>query len=160
MAKLTETRLKNEYEDLQEIAERSPYIEILDTDGRNPPEEYEIKLICKGISKLDSDKNPVYTHEHKLRFLIPAKFPTDRPLLSMITPVWHPNIASNGNIDYGDWGIHSRSPSMKISDLIIRVIEIIRYENVCVISQFNHSATLWYMNHKHLFPLDTGQIIF
>ena len=154
------TRLKNEYKDLQEIAERSPFIEIIDTDGRNPPEKYEIKLICKGVRKLDSANNPVYAMEHKLRIFIPPGFPGERPLISMLTPVWHPNIASNGDVCYGDQGDHGWAPSMKISDIILRLFGMIRYENVSEDSAFNTSAASWSKNHRHLFPLETGQIIF
>ncbi len=160
MANAKITRLRNEYKDLQEIASRSPYIEIVDTDGRNPPEKYEIKLVCKGIRKLDSNGQPIYASEHKLRIFLPPGFPGERPLLSMMTPVWHPNIASSGNVCYGDQGDHGWAASMKISDLIIRLMEMIRYENVCENSAFNASAATWSVNHKHLFPLETGQIIY
>jgi hypothetical protein len=78
----------------------------------------------------------------------------------MVTPVWHPNIATSGDVCYGDLGDHGWASGLKISDLVIRVFEMIRYENMGENSAFNSAAAVWAVNHRYLFPLEKGQILF
>jgi len=134
-------RLQAECDKLRELEERSPYVQILELEG-SPPEKYLLSLKCKGITAVDGKGQPVYSYEHKLGIHLPPEFPRKGPVFQMFTQVWHPNIAINGAVCYGDEGDHGYAPSMTIDDLVIRIIEMIRYENIGLQSAFNLLAAM------------------
>jgi ubiquitin-protein ligase len=79
----------------------------------------------------------------------------------MLTPVWHPNIGhgAGGWVCIGDAGDHGYSPAMGLDDLIVRIVEIIRYENYTPGSAANGLARDWVSHQpKAMFPLETAQI--
>lgn len=151
-------RLQAEYKKLRELEERSPYVQILETEG-HPPEKYALTLKCKGVTAVDGKGLPIYSYDHKLRVYLPPDFPRDRPVFEMVSQVWHPNIALAGAVCYGDEGDHGYSPSMGLDDLVIRIIEMIRYENMGLQSAFNLDAAEWTKKNQALFPLDKRQIV-
>ena len=151
-------RLQAEYEKIRELAERSEFVRILEVEG-NPPEKYLLQLTCNGISGLDGQQMPVYSEDHRLVIYLPPEFPRKGPVFQMMSPVWHPNIAQNGQVCYGDEGDHGYSPSMGLDDLVIRIINMIRYENMGLDSAFNLLAAHWARRNQNLFPLDTSQIV-
>jgi ubiquitin-protein ligase len=150
-------RLQAEYEKIRELSDRSEFVHILETEG-NPPEKYLIQLTCKGISSINGS-SPIYSENHHLGIYLPPEFPRKGPVFQMMTPVWHPNIAQNGAVCYGDDGDHGYSPSMGLDDLVIRIINMIRYENMGLNSAFNVLAAQWASHNQRLFPLDTSQIV-
>jgi ubiquitin-protein ligase len=77
----------------------------------------------------------------------------------MLTDVFHPNIARNGLVCIGDEGDHGYAPSMGLDDLVVRIVEIIRYENMGLNSAFNTVAARWANKHQGLFPLESSQIV-
>ena len=151
-------RLQGDYKRLQELAARSPFVNIEEIEG-TPPNKYQLRLTCKGITHIASDGSPVYSENHKLRIYLPDEYPREAPQFQMFSPVWHPNIAQAGLVCIGDAGDHGYAPSMGLDDLVVRIIEIIRYENIGLNSAFNLFAADWAANHLHLFPLDNRQIL-
>lgn len=152
------TRLQRDYEKLCELEARSPFVDIVETTG-TPPEKYRIRFTCKGITKIDGNGHPVISESHEMRIVLPTKYPGERPLFDFTTPVWHPNVGMGGSVCYGDMGDHGWAPSMGLDDLVVRVINMLRYENMGLNSAFNMNAADWARRHQHLFPLDTSQII-
>jgi len=53
--------------------------------------ELRVKNV-KAIGHLNDRGDPVYSHEHQIRLLIPRGYPYEAPTLVPLTPVWHPNI--------------------------------------------------------------------
>jgi len=151
-------RLQRDYDKLQELAIRSPFVSVQAVEG-HPPEKYIIDLTCKGITQLRAGNSPVYSQYHQLGIHLHDEYPRKGPNLQMLTPVWHPNIASNGLVCYGDEGDHGWAPAMGLDDLIVRVIQIIRYENIGLNSPFNTIAARWAAKHQSLFPLEQAQIV-
>lgn len=145
-------RLRNDYEKLQELAARSPFVTIEKTEGY-PPEKYVVHLTCKGIRELKNGR-PIYSTSHRLHIDLHSSYPRKQPVFQMKTPVLHPNISSGRKVCIGQY-----SPSMGLDDLIVRIIEIIRYENVGLGDPYNSSAASWARKNQHLFPLDTSQIV-
>jgi ubiquitin-protein ligase len=150
-------RLRRDYEKLQELAARSPFISIQETQG-TPPEKYVLHLTCKGITDIRNG-NPVYSESHRLGIHLHQEYPRKGPRFEMLTPIYHPNIARNGQICIGDEGDHGFAPSMPLDDLVIRIINIIRYENIGLNSAFNYKAAQWAHNNQSLFPIDTRRIL-
>lgn len=154
-------RLQSDFNKLQELDSRSPYIKIKSTEGE-PPEKYIVELRCKGISKLDSNNNPVYADTFNLVIQLQHDYPSKAPLFEILaeqTPIYHPNIGAGGLVCIGDAGDHGWSPALSLDDVVIRIIQMIRYENVGFESPFNMFANEWAQKNTHLFPLDTTHII-
>lgn len=149
-------RLKKDYQRMLELAEESSLVSIEKTEG-SPPKKYVLRLFCKGITHLE-DGQPLYSESHLLSIHLHQRYPSWGPLFSMLTPVVHPNIAVNGLICIGDEGDHGYAPSMPLDDLVIRVLQMIRYQNVGLVSAFNVLAAAWARKNQELFPLDTTPI--
>lgn len=149
-------RLQADYARLLELSRRSTFVYLMDTEG-NPPGKYELRLTCKGITHVENDQ-PFFSEDHRLNIYLPPGYPRERPVFQMMTPVWHPNIARNGSVCYGDAGDHGWTPGMELDDLVVRLINMIRYENMGLNSAFNGPAASWAARNKHLFPLDNSQI--
>jgi ubiquitin-protein ligase len=152
-------RLKRDYEKLQELAAQSQFVHISKTRG-DPPDKYRLKLTCKGISKLIANK-PVVAELFYLDVTLTDEYPRKGPILKIRaekTPIFHPNIAQSGWVCYGDTGDHGWSPAMRLDDVIVRVIQMIRYENVGFESAFNLVAAEWARKNLALFPLDQRDI--
>lgn len=152
-------RLRRDHEKILELASRSRFIEIAATEG-NPPEKYVLNLSCKGITKVDSRGGPTYSRSHRLGIHLGDDYPRKTPQFKMLTSVFHPNIAQNGSVCIGDEGDRGYAPSMGLDDLVVRIVEIIRYENVGLNSAYNTIAERWARRqHQGFFPLESSQIV-
>jgi ubiquitin-protein ligase len=151
-------RLNTDYAKIKDLVSRSPFVHIIETHG-TPPEEYTLRLTCKGIKGVDSNDRPEYSEEHVLKINLPPEYPRKAPRFEMQTPVWHPNVARSGAVCIGDAGDHGYSPAMGLDDLVLRIIEIIRYENWNPHSAYNGTAAVWAEKNKRHFPVDTRQIV-
>ena len=145
-------RLHIDFQRMQELERNSPYVKIDQTTG-NPPEIYVLHLTCKGIISLHNNK-PDFSASHKIAVSLDKEYPRCNPHLTMITSVFHPNIYSSGIIDVGAW-----FPYMLLSDVIVQVIRLIRYEYFDTWSPSNRAALIWAVNNRHLFPLEDAQIV-
>jgi len=151
------SRLTRDYEKLQELAARSPFISIRAMEG-TPPEKYVLHLTCKGITQLQNGE-PIYSESHQLGIYLHQDYPRKGPRFEMLTPIYHPNIAQNGQICMGETGDHGFAPSMPLDDLVIRIVNIIRYENIGLNAPFNLLAARWAQEHRALFPVDTRPLL-
>lgn len=154
-------RLQSDYKKLVELANRSPFVEIRETEG-TPPERYLLALRCGGISKLNSENKPVFANLFLLTIQLHHGYPSKAPIFEVVaeqTPIYHPNIGAGGLVCIGDTADHGWSPALSLDDVVIRIIQMIRYENVGFESPLNMFANEWAQKNTHLFPLDTTQII-
>lgn len=151
------TRLRKDYENLLDLEARSSFVAIEQAEG-DPPYEYRILLSCTGIRKLDAEGHPILSERHELHIKLPSTYPRKGPRFRMRTPVFHPNIGQGGSVCIGDEGDHGFAPSMRLDDLVVRIIRIIRYENIGLNSPFNGIARDWARQNTSRFPLDTRQI--
>ena len=151
-------RLHADYEGLKEFAARSGIVSIETVEG-NPPERYVMHLNCIGIERLDKSGKPEFTNSHRLEVQLHDNYPSRKPLINMLSKIYHPNISARGTVCIGDTGDHGYAPSMKLADLVMRIVEMVRYENVGLESPFNVEAKKWAAKNMHLFPLDESQIV-
>ncbi len=150
-------RLRKEHEKLKELSARSPFIKIQSTQG-NPPEKYNLHLTCKGIIRVDNDR-PVIRESHNLEILLPDGYPRERPQFTIRSEMFNPNVWGNGTVCIGDEGDHGYAPAMGLDDLVIRIVQIIRFENIDTGHAANYNAATWAASHMNLFPLDRRQIV-
>lgn len=143
-------RLKSDHEKICELESRSPFVKVIKAVG-NPPTEYTFRLSCKGITNLASGR-PVFSEQHDVRITLPPNYPRVQPVLEMLTPIFHPNF-NGSTICIG----HSYSPSMGLDDLVIVIIQMIRYETLNPASAYNQEAVTW-AKRNHI-PIDKRQIL-
>lgn len=152
-------RLQNDYDKMRALESSSQYVTIEGTDG-NPPDKYVVQLTCRSITSINGSQ-PVYGSFHRMGIDLHTDYPRKGPLVVMLTSVFNPNVFGNGVVCIGDKGDHGWAPSMGLDDLVVRVIETLRYEPETVNpnSPANGIAADWMKRQNgNMFPLETGQI--
>lgn len=145
---IRETRLRNDYQRIRELVNRSDLIRILYTDG-DPPEKYLIQFGCRGVEKLTSTGRPIYRDVHEVSIYLHAEYPLKQPQLKWRTPIFHPNIHSTGAVCIGAWW-----PAKTLDELILTLGEMVQYKNLGPKDPMNSKAASWAIRNKRHFPVD------
>lgn len=145
---IRETRLRNDYQHVRELVNRSELIHILTTDG-NPPEKYVISFSCRGVEKIKPNGEPVYRDHHEVNVYLHAEYPLKQPQLKWLTPIFHPNIHVTGAVCIGAWW-----PAKTLDELLLTLAEMVQYKNFDPKDPMNSKAAAWALRHKNLFPVD------
>jgi ubiquitin-protein ligase len=145
---IRETRLRNDYQRIRDLVNRSELIHILHTDG-DPPEKYLIQFSCRGVEKLAPGGKPGYRDLHEVSIYLHAEYPLKQPQLKWLTPIFHPNIHSTGAVCIGAWW-----PAKTLDELILTLGEMVQYKNLGPKDPMNSKAAAWAMRNKGLFPID------
>ncbi len=145
---IRETRLRNDYQRIRELVNRSDLIRILLTDG-DPPEKYLIQFACRGVEKLTATGRPIYRDVHEVSIYLHAEYPLKQPQLKWRTPIFHPNIHSTGAVCIGAWW-----PAKTLDELILTLGEMVQYKNLGPKDPMNSKAASWAIRNKRHFPVD------
>jgi len=151
-------RLLSDYEKVKLLAQRSPYIHLERVTG-NPPDEYLIRFTCKGIAKLEHEQ-PVWSEDHLVEIRLGPSYPDIAPDRTWKTPIFHPNISTNGNVCVGyEW-----ARSRYLDDFLVFLAQMVRYEGTGLTfltdqTPYRSEAYQWAKNNKHLFPVDKRPLI-
>ena len=146
-------RIRADYRKLKEKCRDNPYISIKRTRG-NPPEFYVIEYHVKGVSITRGDKIEI-RDVHEVGIMLPKYYPRVSPKCRMLTPVFHPNIDELA-ICIGDhW-----SASETLSQLVVRIGEMIAYQSYNIKSPINKRAARWAAQNESRFPIDSSYINF
>jgi len=146
-------RLRTDYQRLQELAARSPFIRILSVQG-SPPMDYTLQFTCRGVERLDNNGNPVYREDHRMRIVLGPQYPLAKPAVQCLTPIFHPNISSSGSVCIGrEWSSGGRY----LDDLVIYLMQMVRYDGEGLTftpDAFNPAAYQWATQNRRLLPVD------
>ena len=143
-------RLFNEYQEISGAFKSHPYIIIKDVFG-NPPERY---LIEYKIAGLVFENDTIHKRDsHIVEIILPAEYPSAEPICRMPSPVFHPNIDLN-KICIADYWAAGES----LIDVIVRIGEIISYQNYNIKSPLNGEAAKWAGQNIHRFPIDAADL--
>ncbi len=145
---IRERRLRNEYQLVRELVNRSELIQVLATEG-DPPEKYLIRFTCIGVEKIDSYGNPVLRDVHEVRVYLHAEYPLKQPQLRWQTPIFHPNIHVTGAVCIGAWWA-----AKTLDELLLTLGEMIQYKNYEPNDPMNSRAASWAKRNRKLFPID------
>ena len=145
---IRDTRLRNDYQRIRELVNRSELIHVLATEG-DPPEKYLIRFSCRGIEKIAANGNPVYRNVHEVTIYLHAEYPLKQPQLKWMTPIFHPNIHSTGAVCIGAWW-----PAKTLDELLLTLGEMVQYKNLGPKDPMNSRAASWALRHKRMFPVD------
>jgi ubiquitin-protein ligase len=118
-------------------------------DGKGEAGEvYRIGYAVRGIEKLAS-KRPVFRDEHAVEIRMTRDYPRLAPACRMLTPIFHPNI-DESSICVGDhWTAGER-----LTDLVIRIGEMIAYQAYNIKSPLNGEAAMWADLNPEQLPTD------
>ncbi|HEY9247153.1 MAG TPA: ubiquitin-conjugating enzyme E2, partial [Candidatus Methanoperedens sp.] len=152
-------RLANDFRQLRSLKSNSPFIDF--QSFGSPPERYIVTLTCKGLEWDEKSKKPLIRESHKFEIYLPWHYPTGKPFIKWITPIFHPNILppeyekNPGFVCIGAW-----APSIRLRDLVVKIAEMIQYKNYeATFDRLNVEAANWTLQNKHLLPIDKREII-
>lgn len=111
-------------------------IRILAAHG-SPPERYEIEFNVNSLVS-GSEKSVKSGDVHRAEIVLTNDYPRVGLKCRMLTPVFHPNI-DDTSICIGDhW-----TAGEKLSDLVVRIAEMLAYQAYNVRSPLNAVAAMW-----------------
>lgn len=145
---IRETRLRNDYERVLDLVNRSEFIHVLRTEG-DPVEKYLIRFTCKGVESVSSSGKPTVREAHEVSVYLHAEYPLKQPQLKWLSPIFHPNIHVTGAVCIGAWW-----PAKTLDELLLSLGEMVQYKNYDPKDPMNSKAAAWAMRHKQLFPID------
>ena len=145
---IRETRLRNDFKQVQDLVNRSELIHVVSTDG-DPIERYLIRYTCKSVEKLDGSGKPVFRESHEVSLYLHAEYPIKQPQLKWQTPIFHPNIHVTGAVCIGQWWA-----GKSLTELLLTIGEMIQFKNYDPKDPMNSKAAAWAMRNKRLFPID------
>jgi len=140
-------RLYNDYKEVTELIGNHPYIEIKDVMG-DPPERYLINYKIKGL--IQNGKEIIEKDSHLCEIILSGDYPRYEPICRLISMVvFHPNIAPNKVCIADHW-----AAGESLADIIIRIGEMICYQNYNIKSPLNGEAAKWAEENIRRFPID------
>ncbi|MCI0490407.1 MAG: DUF4190 domain-containing protein [Blastocatellia bacterium] len=139
-------RLQVEYEQVKRLFAEHAQIHILETIG-DPPERYIIEYRIKGL--VEERDEIRYRDVHRAEIILGRDYPKELPRCKMLTPVFHPNI-DYMTICTQDFG----SAAESVSQLIVRICEMIAYQAYNTKSPRNGDAARWTEEHIDQLPLE------
>lgn len=147
-SEIRDRRLRNDYKAVMDLVNRSDFIQVLSTDG-DPPERYLIRFTCKGVEKVNSHGQPVFSENHEVSLYLHAEYPLKQPQLKWHTPIFHPNIHVTGAVCIGTWWA-----AKNLDELLLSLGEMIQYKNLDPSDPMNSKAAYWARRNRQLFPID------
>jgi ubiquitin-protein ligase/DNA-directed RNA polymerase subunit RPC12/RpoP len=148
-------RLISEAQHMRTTFADCEHIRIAETTG-DPPEVYRIEYRVRGLER--DAKNaavaPAPRESHLVEIQLNADYPRLSPHCRMLTPIFHPNIDET-TICIGDhWTAGER-----LTDLVVRIGEMIAYQAYNVRSPLNGEAAMWADLHAAELPLDSRPLL-
>ncbi len=114
-----------------------------------PPEKYVVEFAVASMVSEDS-RSP---GGHRAEIELTADYPRVGPRCRMLTPIFHPNIDA-ASICIGDhWTAGER-----LSDLVIRIGEMLSYQAYNIRSPLNAEAAMWADLNADRLPIDERDI--
>ena len=139
-------RLAAELELLQALAEKSAIIEF-EAEG-DAPQEYKIKLLGRGISKVSHSGQEVeYVELHQIEITFGYAYPERPPDIRWKTPIFHPNISVIGHVRLDDCGLPWHE-EVTLDVICERLWDVARGAYVDVDKSNNYTAKKWYSDQS------------
>jgi hypothetical protein len=135
-------RLRAEYDKVMQRFGRHPNVKI-DTPS-NPPMLYTVTFRLKGlVGRVNGQLQ--FANEHVLRITVPEGYPqTAKPAASMVTPAYHPNISSSGNVCIGSGYYMAET----IADVIAKVGDYLQYKEVGLGNPYRSEIRDWILSEQ------------
>ena len=105
-------RLESDWRAMQQLQAESSLIHITTpaTPFAGPPEVYVVRFLGRGVWKPESSNAVLLREGHEVLIRLGASYPRMIPELVWRTPIFHPNISSNGVVCLGGYSTHWACP--------------------------------------------------
>lgn len=146
-------RLEADYHTMLDLQSRSDIIKFKIGDSV-PTNMYIVTYECRGVMLNPDTQQPCITINHEAVIYLHSDYPSQKPQLKWMTPIFHPNINGlNGSVCIQYW-----TPSMTIADLVIMLGNMVRYANYDIHSPLDTKAARWAKENEHRFPVDSREL--
>lgn len=135
-------RLLSDLRQMDELLARGDQVAFR-TDG-DPPELYHLMLSGHGLA-LDDDGRLMVRNSHRCEVYLHLDYPRRPPVVTWLTPVFHPNILGperNGGVCLGSW-----SAAESLADLCTRLHDLVTYRSFNAEDALNLDAAGWARSH-------------
>jgi ubiquitin-protein ligase len=146
-------RLMSDLRQMEELA--SSGIFSFRTEG-NPPDVYHLMVNEKGIA-LGANGKIALRGLHRFDAYLHREYPRRPPIITWLTPIFHPNILGperNGGVCIGSW-----SAAESLSDLCVRLRDLVAYRSVNPDDALNREAGEWAKQHLVRAGVDLQQLV-
>ncbi len=128
--------------------------ETPEAEGDELPEEYRLSFRGRGLYRSLGELTVRVREWHEVRVRLGASYPRMMPELFWETPIFHPNISSQGVVCLGGFSTHW-APSLQLDRLCELLWDMIRYQNYDISNPYNWEAAHWARNQReYSFPVD------
>lgn len=139
-------RLMADYEAVRRLVRMHPRIDIEGISG-NPPDRYLLVLHVRSLRERGDAIEQA--DSHRLEITLASTYPRDAPLVRMLTPVFHPNIAPHAVCVGDHW-----TAGQTLDLLIQRVGEMLAFQSYNIKSPLNGRAARWVEENMNSLPLE------
>ena len=142
-------RLQNDHSELQKLPRLTADRVQFTTEG-DPPTRYIVTYKVKGLVGREPDKLREQTR-FDVEFQLTDEYPRMAPVVTARQKVWHPNFWRNQKVCID---AEHFAAGQSLTDLVIRVGEMIQYQVINLGDPANRDAAEWAAKNEHLFPID------
>jgi ubiquitin-protein ligase len=134
-------RLLSDLRQMEELADRGNV--TFRTEG-NPAEIYHVMLSGLGLAQGGDDQLTV-RNLHRCDIYLHLDYPRRPPVVTWLTPIFHPNILGperNGGVCLGSW-----SAAESLADLCMRLLGLVTYRSINAEDALNVDAASWVLRY-------------
>lgn len=146
-------RLLSDLHGMEEIAHSGAV--TFRTEG-NPPEVYHLMFSVRGIA-LDASGLLTVRSLHRCDAYLHRDYPRRPPVVTWLTPIFHPNILGpdrNGGVCIGSW-----SAAESLADLCVRLADLVAYRSLNPLDPLNKDAAMWALHHSVVKGTDVAELV-
>src|SRR5260370_41016807 len=125
-------RLKAEFERMELLRARSEFIDFI--AAGTPPDRYTVTFTCSGWIAGPDGKLDICSN-HRVLIYLHSGYPRDKPQITWITPIFHPNVSGRQVCLGRGW-----TPAMMLDDLCLELGAIIQYKTFNIDDPLNSKA--------------------
>ncbi|MDQ3824016.1 MAG: hypothetical protein M3321_12335 [Actinomycetota bacterium] len=122
----------------------------------NPPETYQVLLSVPGLARR-ADGTLAVRNLHRFMLYLHRDYPRRPPVVTWLTPVFHPNLLPperNGGACIGRW-----SASESLADLCTRLADVVAYRSFNVDDALDPDAAEWVRRHGVRAGTDVSELV-
>jgi ubiquitin-protein ligase len=148
-----ERRLVSDLRQMEELAASGRI--TFRSDGQ-PPRVVHLMLNVRGLAPNGGSALTI-RHLHRCDLYLHRDYPRRPPVVTWLTPIFHPNILGpeqNGGVCVGSW-----SAAESLADLCERLIDLVAWRAFNEHDALNAEAAAWVRQHGVRAPAEVGTVV-
>jgi len=143
------TALISDYNDMQALSKRNSKITFT-TNRFHAPDRYEVTFhYASFVELVPREEEPRKADLHQAEIILGAGYPRRAPIVTWLTPIFHPNIKQpEGAVCLGV--LRERYlPGLGLARLVRMLAEMVQWRNFDAFNPFNRQAAEWAVNPEN-----------